>query len=119
VLMPRGSEWVPLPAYLTNLRERFATLQTQAVPSAASVQPRVRTELADAEAQLGERERVITALVERIESDNSEIEALKQRIDTINDDLRKYKDVRRLRKLGSADEPEAARGLCPTCHQEL
>jgi hypothetical protein len=119
ILIPRGPEWVPLPTYLTTLRERFAELQEQTVPTAGAAQPRVNAELSDAETQLAERESVMTALVDRIESDTSEIEALKSRIEAIQDDLRKYKDVRRLRTLGSQDEPEAAKGVCPTCHQEL
>ncbi len=119
ILMPRGSEWIPLTSYLALLRERLAALQAQIVPSAPSDDPRLRAELADAQTHLAERERLVNGLVEQIESDTSEIEALHQRIEAIEDDLRKYKDVRRLRKLGSSDEPETAKGVCPTCHQDL
>jgi len=119
ILMPRGSEWIPLTSYLALLRERLAALQSQIVPSAPADDPRLRAELADAQTHLAERERLVNGLVEQIESDTSEIEALHQRIEAIEDDLRKYKDVRRLRKLGSSDEPETAKGICPTCHQDL
>ena len=119
VLMPKGKEWVALPSYLASLRQSLADLKEREVPLAGSVEPRVRAELTDAQAQLAERERLVTSLVEQLEADGAEVSALKQRIDSIEDDLRKYKDVRRLRKLGSSDEPEAAKGLCPTCHQEL
>ena len=61
----------------------------------------------------------MAALYEKFETDTAEAESLQQRIDTINDDLRKYKDLRKVRKMGSSDGPEVVNGHCPTCHQEL
>lgn len=119
IVIANGPEWVQLQSYLTRLRERLAALRIQPVPSSASDNPRLRKELATHESQLAERERHASALVGKIESDSSEVVALKKRIEGIEDDLRKYKDVRRLRKLGSSDEIEAIIGVCPTCHQEV
>lgn len=119
ILMSRGSEWDPLPTYLSRLRERLQTLNESETPAAGADQPRLRGELTQAQSVLAERERTVTALVEKLESDTSEAEALSQRIEAIEDDLRKYKDVRRIRKLGSSDEPDSEKGVCPTCHQEL
>jgi predicted nucleic acid-binding Zn-ribbon protein len=119
IMMAVGREWLALPPYLATLPQRLAELNNQPVPSSESVQPRARAELMEAESQLADRERVVSSLVEKIDTDGSQVAALRQRIDSIQDDLRKYKDVRRLRKLGSPDEPETANGACPTCHQEL
>ena len=58
-------------------------------------------------------------MYEKFEADTAEAESLQQRIDTINDDLRKYKDLRKVRRMGSNDGPEVVSGHCPTCHQEL
>lgn len=113
------SEWVSLSTHLEGLRKRLAQLLAVVVPSAQAAGPRIRVELSEAEEQLSDRERVIGLLLDKIETDTAEAESLKQRIDAINDDLRKYKDVRKVRRLGSQDEPEAAKGHCPTCHQEL
>jgi hypothetical protein len=113
------SEWVLLSAHLEGLRQRLAELQAAVIPSAQVAEPRLRSELIEAEEQLSDRERIIGLLLNRIEAEKSEAESLQQRIDAINDDLRKYKDVRKIRRLGSTDEPEAAKGHCPTCHQEL
>lgn len=113
------SEWVPLSTHLEGVRNRLTELQALMVPSAQSAEPRIKVELSEAEEQLSDRERVIGLLLDKIEADTAEAESLKQRIDAINDDLRKYKDVRRIRRLGSQDEPESAKGHCPTCHQEL
>jgi hypothetical protein len=119
VSVMQRSEWVLLSTHLDGLRQRLAELQTATVPSAQAAEPRIRTELMEAEEQLSDRERIIGLLLNRIESETAEAESLQQRIAAINDDLRKYKDVRKIRRLGSADEPEAAKGHCPTCHQEL
>ena len=119
ILMPRGSEWIPLPAYLTILRERLAKLQSRIAPSAPSDDPRLQVALAEAQSQLAEQRDSLTGWSSKLNLTPQEIEALHQRIEAIEDDLRKYKDVRRLRKLGSSDEPEVAKGICPTCHQDL
>src|SRR6266403_942547 len=88
----RDSNWTPLPTFLTGLRERLVELQAQPIPSASVDSARVREELAASEVQLAERERLVSALVEKIDSDSSEVRALEQRIEAIEDDLRKYKD---------------------------
>lgn len=115
----RESKWVPIAEFLTGLRARFAELQTVEVPSTAKAEPTIRAELVRLEADLADRERATAALYERFETDTAEAESLQQRIDTINDDLRKYKDLRKVRRMGSNDGPEVVSGHCPTCHQEL
>ncbi len=119
ILMSRASDWIPLPTYLARLRERLQALSESEIPGAGADQSRLRVELTQAQSVLAEREQTVTALVEKLESDSSEAQALSQRIEAIEDDLRKYKDVRRIRTLGSSDEPDSEKGVCPTCHQEL
>jgi hypothetical protein len=115
----RESKWVPIGEYITGLRARLTALQNVEVPSTAKAEPRLRAELPKLEADLASRERAIAVLYEKFEADTAETESLQQRLDTINDDLRKYKDLRKVRRMGSSDGPEAVNGHCPTCHQEL
>jgi hypothetical protein len=115
----RGSKWVPITDYLTGLRLRLSELQSIEIPSTVDAEPKIRTELSQLENELAIQERTIALLYEKFETDTEEAEALQQRIDGTNDDLRKYKDLRKVRKLGSKDEPEIVSGHCPTCHQEL
>lgn len=115
----RDSKWVQIAEYLTGLKSRLAELQNIEVPSTAKAEPKLRAELPKLEADLASRERAIAALYEKFEADTSEAESLQQRLDTINDDLRKYKDLRKVRRMGSSDGPEIVTGHCPTCHQEL
>lgn len=115
----RDSKWVQIAEYLTGLKSRLAELQNIEVPSTAKAEPKLRAELPKLEADLASRERAIAALYEKFEADTSEVESFQQRLDTINDDLRKYKDLRKVRRMGSSDGPEVVTGHCPTCHQEL
>lgn len=115
----RESKWVPIGEYIIGLRARLTELQNVEVPSTAKAEPRLRAELPKLEADLASRERAIAVLYEKFEADTAEAESVQQRLDTINDDLRKYKDLRKVRRMGSSDGPEAVNGHCPTCHQEL
>lgn len=113
------SKWMPIAEYLNGLRARFRELQNIEIPSTVNAEPRIRTELAELEQQLAAQERTVAFLYEKFETETAEAESLQQRIDGINDDLRKYKDLRKVRKLGSRDQPDVISGHCPTCHQEL
>ncbi|MFZ0662384.1 MAG: hypothetical protein WAM66_06795 [Acidobacteriaceae bacterium] len=119
MLMSRSNQWVPFTEYQQVIRERLETLVSATVPSAQAAKPRLQPELQDAEGQLAEREHAIRALLNKIETERDEADALRQRISAVQDDLRKYKDVRRLRKLGSDDAVHLIGAVCPTCHQEL
>ena len=115
----RESKWILIADYLTGLRARQTELQGVEVPSTANAAPSVRDELAKLEEDLAGEERTVTALFQQFESDSAEADSLKQRIESISDDLRKYKDLRKIRKMGSKDQPDVISGHCPTCHQEI
>jgi hypothetical protein len=115
----RSGKWVPMADYLNNMRARYSDLQAVEIPSTVNAEPQIRAELAELEASLAAQERTVAALYEKFETDSAEAESLQQRIDGINDDLRKYKDLRKVRRMGSNDQPEVVNGHCPTCHQEL
>lgn len=115
----QSAKWVPIADYLNGMRARYSDLQSIEIPSTVNAEPQIRTELAELEGALAAQERAVAALYETFETDSAEAESLQQRIDGINDDLRKYKDLRKVRKMGSNDQPEVITGHCPTCHQEL
>jgi len=113
------TEWISVAQHTATLKDRLAVLQAAVVPSSQESDPRVRIELIQSEEELSAREATIAALISKIELGTAEADSLKQQIEAIGDDLRKYKDVRKLRRLGSSDAPEVSTGHCPTCHQEL
>ena len=119
MLMSRSNHWVPFSEYREVIRKRLEVLNSESVPSAQEAQPRLKPELEESEGQLAEREHAIRALLNKVENERDEADALRQRITAVQDDLRKYKDVRRLRNLGSDDHVHLIGEVCPTCHQEL
>ncbi len=115
----QSAKWVPIADHLSKMRARYSDLHAIEVPSTGNAEPHIRAELAGLEGTLAAQERTVAFLYEKFETDSSEAESLQQRIDGINDDLRKYKDLRKVRKMGSNDQPQVINGHCPTCHQEL
>lgn len=115
----QSARWVPIADHLNRMRGRYHDLQAVEVPSTVNAEPLIREELSELEATLATQEHAVAALYEQFESDSAEAESLQQRIHGINDDLRKYKDLRKVRKMGSSDQPETVNGHCPTCHREL
>jgi len=117
--MPQGGKWISLQNQLVAARGRLSQLSSEPIPTAGTSDRKATVELREAEAQLAEREAVLIKLMEQLESDRSENAALQSRIQAIEDDLRKHKDVGKLRRLGSQESPTIGEGICPTCHQDL
>jgi len=115
----QSAKWVTIADYLSGMRARYADLQAIEVPSTLNAEPQIRAEMVELERELAARERTVAAMYEKFEADSEEADSLQQRIEGINDDLRKYKDLRKVRRMGSHDQPEIVTGHCPTCHQEL
>jgi hypothetical protein len=119
VFMSRNSGWEALPQHLAFIDESLKVAVRTPVPDAKSGDDSNRKKLSAAEAELAEGEMEIRRLLEALEAETAEIEALQDRITSLKEDQRKYKDLRRLRTFGSEDDIEIAHGSCPTCHQEL
>ena len=109
--MMQSARWVPIADYLNSMRARYSDLQAIEVPSTLNAAPQIRAELAELERTLAAQEHNVAALYEQFESDSAEAESLQQRIDGINDDLRKYRDLRKVRKMGSNDQPKLLPGI--------
>jgi hypothetical protein len=119
IMVSVGQTWIPLQTQMVELQGRLVQLQGDAIPSAGDSRPRMNLQLGELEAELAEREAAMTALVGQVESDRSETMALEGRIRTVEDDLRKHKDINRLQRLGSSDGLEILSHICPTCHQDV
>lgn len=119
ILVPQSGKWMPLQNLLVALRDQLSRTAAAPVPSAGDSNSSVSLELRESETRLAERETLLLKLIEQVESDRSELAALGARIGAIEDDLRKHKDIGKLRKLGSEPEVTIGEGVCPTCHQEI
>lgn len=57
--------------------------------------------------------------IQKHELEQSYLESINKRINATLADLRKYKDIEKIQKLGSINDIEFIKGTCPTCHQEV
>jgi predicted nucleic acid-binding Zn-ribbon protein len=62
---------------------------------------------------------VLRRMLDNLESEISEADAIEERIKSLREDQRKYKDLLRLRELGSEGPVAIETESCPTCHQAV
>jgi phage shock protein A len=119
IFLASGRDWEPLPAHLAKLLLRQEELRREPIPTSGEDDSETRTALRDAEDALSQREIVLRRTLENLEAEISEADALQDRIASLREDQRKYKDLLKLRELGSTNSVEIETGSCPTCHQPV
>jgi hypothetical protein len=119
IFLASGRDWEPLPAHLAKLLLRQEELRKEPIPTSGKDDSETRTALRDAEDALSQREIVLRRTLENLEAEISEADALQDRIASLREDQRKYKDLLKLRELGSTNSVEIETGSCPTCHQPV
>jgi hypothetical protein len=119
LIASKGGQWEQLSEHLQRLRRRFSELQNQEIPTAGANDTEVRVTLNEAENAVSEREMVLRRTLDNLESEISEADAIEERIKSLREDQRKYKDLLRLRELGSEGPVAVETDSCPTCHQPV
>jgi hypothetical protein len=118
-LPSKDGAWVPLPTHLAKLLLRQEELRKEPIPTSGEDDSETRAALIEAEDALSQREIVLRRTLENLEAEISEADALQSRIASLREDQRKYKDLLKLRELGSTNSIEIETGSCPTCHQPV
>jgi hypothetical protein len=113
------SSWEAISAHLEKLKERQSALRKAPIPKAGDDDTQIRTRLADVEGGISQRELLLRQTLQNLEGEISEADALEESILSLVEDQRKYKDIRKLRELGSETVLETIDSVCPTCHQEI
>jgi len=120
ILIPSmGGQWEQLLGHLQRLRRRFSDFQNLEIPTAGANDSEVRVALNEAENAVSGREMVLRRMLDNLESEISEADAIEERIKSLREDQRKYKDLLRLRELGSEGPVAVETESCPTCHQPV
>jgi hypothetical protein len=119
LIASKGGPWEQLAEHLQRLRQRNSELQNQRIPTAGANDAEVRLALNETENAVSEREMVLRRILENLESEISEADAIQERIKSLREDQRKYKDLLRLRQLGSEGPVAVETDSCPTCHQPV
>lgn len=118
-VISRDSTWIPLRDAEQRDRQRLTDLEKREIPRVRQISEAATQSLSDAETDLGETEFAIAQLFEEVQIERGQLAALETRIEALEEDVRRNKDVRQLRKMGSSDNFDVEDGACPTCHQPL
>jgi hypothetical protein len=118
ILQSRDTDWVPIEQAIGELREQLNQEQEVSVQPvgeiAAALEERLRAAVnrADHVRESG------NLLRENILRDRTEIQAIRERIESLKEDERQYQDVLILERLGSESLDHLDED-CPICHQRL
>jgi hypothetical protein len=116
--------WQPVDEVLTRLDEVLTEATTEPSVDRPTSDSRVTAELeeqlAAAVKELGEVSANVAALEETADMVNAQLGALQSRIQHVEDERRRYQELKTLVGLGSpVVAATIARNDCPTCHQSL
>lgn len=98
-----------------NLKERSSETIPEVKEDIRRVQQEIdKTSEVIIQYQITYNEKLESLQLEKLQQQHTE-----ERLTAIEEDLQKYKDVRRIKKLGSLENIQFTNGQCPTCHQEV
>ena len=116
--VPRDG-WIPMEVAIRRDWERLTQLETQDIPKVEQVAEQLQTELRTAEEELSRKEFALRATFEELQSELAQKQQAAVRISALEEDLRRYQDIRTLLRLGSDTVSDISHGNCPTCHQAV
>lgn len=112
-------EWVPLEVDLDETRKELALREAQELPQTETVAAELETELSKKRSILEDLTANMEVLRQEWMASRDDVEAILQRISTLQTDLSRNQDAKKLRRLGSILGSAADEHICPTCHQHL
>jgi predicted nucleic acid-binding Zn-ribbon protein len=119
VELPQDDDWLALDEATQHVRARRAELTEQEMPTAADATGKLSAELSNAQANLSEAEIAGAEFRDSLQTDKAERSAINLRLKTLEEDLIKNRDARKLKELGSEADLDYLTGHCPTCHQSI
>lgn len=119
ILISQGEEWISINHVLVTLEERLHSLEFQEVPRSDQVVELAQLQLEEKQEDLLKIEIEIKLKFEDIENQISHVEEIEVRISSLQEDLVKNRDLKKLSNLGSVQNLQTYSGECPTCHQSI
>ena len=119
ILVPNEDVWLHLSEYVQQLSIRHEQLVVAELPSVAEVAADTSESLDRAIAETSKCESIERSLLSAVDAERATTEGLQQRLAALDEDIHRYKDVQRLRSLGSVVNRDIANEVCPTCHQPI
>lgn len=119
IVVPVGDNWFPHRDLLLGRKQERNRLVHEEIPKVKEIADTAESELSQMEITLRSKEVLLARLLNTLQLENEEVEATKQRLATIKEDLIRNKDARTLRDLGSKRLIDLNEGQCPVCHQAI
>ena len=117
LLLPSENEWHSVEHEISTLQKELTTLLEQELPKVVDIAETAEVELAEMQENLAEKEAIVSRLIDSLDLERAELRGIEERLEKLEEDLQRNKDVKTLLSLGSAVAPNIAEKHCPTCHQ--
>lgn len=117
ILLPTAEGFKPLHEEVLRLEALVERLLGADVPTVEEALVPAREELRLAQQSHARFENASDEILEELEFERAQRAATEQKLELIDADLKKYKDLLRLIELGSTEAQSISIETCPTCHQ--
>jgi hypothetical protein len=119
LMVPTGEDWVSLQARTETRKASLAQLMQEEIPRVQEIASSAQAELNEAEQVLLDRQTLLSRLTGALDTERHEMTRITTRVNVIDEDIQRNKDVRTLRTLGSRRDSSVDNGICPVCHQHI
>lgn len=119
LLVLQQDEWVPIKQAMASTAAALKQLQQQPAVTGAAKTAQLELELKEAEHNLRRTNYVLNECSDDLDQQREVLANIDRRLTAIDQDLKRNKDVRKLRQFGSVLPLHITAGECPTCQQPL
>ena len=114
-----GEDWNGFAEAKAQSTRRLRELAAIAVPTISDDAKRITEQLNSTQREMTALELAANKAEYDTEVEQTQLASVRERISALQADLQNYKDLRRLREIGSELKLKVVVGRCPTCEQEV
>lgn len=118
ITIPVGNAELTLPEEIDRLSEELQNAKAETATVDKKAGP-LSEELAENSERLSELDSASSRLLEDLVSTENYMQSINLRISNVKENLRKYRDIERLNKIGSEEKFSISSERCPTCGQSV
>jgi len=111
--------WKSIASILVDARTELSQLVEKEIPRVEEITNEAEQELADAENELRADQSLLSRRLVQIENEEGEMDSLRQRLQSLDEDIQRNKDQRTLSRMSSEISSDVAQGTCPVCSQSI
>ncbi|MGA9188180.1 MAG: hypothetical protein WB014_06370 [Methanosarcina sp.] len=115
----RDEKPLPINRAIKEDKIHLSQLNAEEIPTVQQAAPHLINDLEQARSLLEEKEVALRTLFEEINVEKSQLQAIIIRLSALEEDLRRNKDILKIRKYGSEEDLVTTSDACPVCHQKI